>query len=73
MKIFNDELNPINATIKVIDKSAKGLKKSFSDVMDEVEKSMDAQKMINEADKLDRELRIERAKATEEVSRLRLG
>ena len=33
---------------------------------------MDAQKMLNEADKIDRELRIERAKATEEVSRLRL-
>ena len=72
LNTFNEELNPITQTVNLVKKGVQGVADAVSETIDEVGKSMDAQKMINEADKIDRELRIERAKATEEVSRLRL-
>jgi len=72
LNTFNEELNPVNQAMKVVKKGADAVKTAFKETADEVKKSMDAQKMLNDAEILDRELRIERAKATEEVSRLRL-
>ena len=72
LNTFNNELNPITQTVNLVKKGVQGVADAVSETVDEVGKSMDAQRMLNEAEKIDRELRVERAKATEEVSRLRL-
>jgi predicted nucleic acid-binding Zn-ribbon protein len=72
LNTFNKELNPYTQAVDLIGKGIKNVADGIKETTDEVGKAMKAQKMVNDAMILDRELRIERAKATEEVSRLRL-